>query len=153
MRRFCCALVAMGSLFLFSFQGLAFEADSLAPSSDGGTTPTDVARESFLGGGSCCANGCESCCETGLLGLGLIKPTSDDFCGFISPMTNPVFFEDPRTLTEARVIWVDHTLPGALGSGNVRLLACQLRAAVSDRLSIIATKDGFFFGTIRLCRA
>lgn len=43
------------------------------------------------------------------------------------------------------MIWVDHKLPAGLGSGNVRLLACQLRAAVTDRLSIIATKDGFFF--------
>ncbi len=77
--------------------------------------------------------------------LGLFVSTSDSYCDFISPMTNPVFFEDPRTLTEARAIFLHHEIPAALGGQNVDLIALQLRAAITERLSIIATKDGFIF--------
>jgi len=58
-------------------------------------------------------------------------------------MTNPVHFEDPRTLTEARFIYFSHKVPLTAMGGTVNLFACQLRAALSERLSIIATKDGF----------
>ncbi|MEZ5943728.1 MAG: hypothetical protein R3C18_20220 [Planctomycetaceae bacterium] len=72
-----------------------------------------------------------------------VQQTDGDFNGFISPMTNPVFFEDPRNLTEARIIFANHNVPGGLGGGNVQLYAMQLRAALTDDLSFIATKDGF----------
>ena len=87
-------------------------------------------------------NACCECCPSGLLG-GLIQPSDHCFDDFISPMTNPVFFEDPRTLTEARLIFIHHWLPEALGGSDVRLLAVQARAAVTDKLSIVAAKDGF----------
>ncbi|MEZ6035365.1 MAG: hypothetical protein R3C17_19905 [Planctomycetaceae bacterium] len=58
-------------------------------------------------------------------------------------MTNPVFFEDPRTLTEARMIFVNHNLPGSLGGKSAQLYATQLRFAINEDVSIIATKDGF----------
>lgn len=77
--------------------------------------------------------------------LGLLVSTSDMHADFISPMTNPVFFEDPRTLTEARAIFIHHQIPAALGGQSVDLIALQLRAALTERLSIIATKDGFIF--------
>jgi hypothetical protein len=70
--------------------------------------------------------------------------TANRFCDFISPMTNPLYFEDPRALTELRAIYVHHVVPPALGSGTVQLFAVQARAAVTERLSVIATKDGFF---------
>lgn len=61
-------------------------------------------------------------------------------------MTNPVFFEDPRNLTEARAIFLTHRLPDALAGGNsVQVFALQIRAAITERLSIIATKDGFIY--------
>jgi len=64
-------------------------------------------------------------------------------------MTNPVYFEDPRTLTEARLIFIQHKIPsllnGAVPASDVQVLALQVRAALSDDLSIIATKDGFVF--------
>ncbi|MCA9240419.1 MAG: hypothetical protein KDA37_09475 [Planctomycetales bacterium] len=90
----------------------------------------------------CCD--CCSCCDSGLLGLGLIKRSDHCFDNWISPITNPVFFEDPRTLTEARVIFLQHKVPGgATAGGDVQLLAVQLRGAITERLSIIATKDGY----------
>lgn len=115
---------------------------------------------------SCCApsacsdNGCgescgESCgadcgalfgnlncdCLSGLTSV--IKKSDHCFDDFISPMTNPVFFEDPRTLTEARMIFVNHNLPGALGGSSAQLYAVQLRFAINEDVSIIATKDGY----------
>lgn len=66
----------------------------------------------------CCECGdgcCDACCDCGSACcnkrlLGLIAPSDHCFDDFISPMTNPVFFEDPRTLTEAR------DFPSARGS-------------------------------------
>lgn len=79
----------------------------------------------------------------GLFGEGLIQPTNPCFNDFISPMTNPVFFEDPRNLTEARLIFLNHSVPNSLGGGDVQLYALQLRASLTENLSFIATKDGF----------
>lgn len=100
---------------------------------------------------SCCDDCCcgDSCCDcgSGVFGgkrlLGFIAPSAPCFDSFISPMTNPVFFEDPRTLTEARTIFMNHVVPNTAGGGDIQLLAVQLRAALTDRLSIIATKDGY----------
>ena len=119
-------------------------------------------------GWSCdqCQTGCESCdCQTSCLasngstgcgcGSGIsdllgqyFKPSDECFDDFISPMSNFIFFEDPRTLTEARAIFFNHTLPDSIGTlglpgGDVRLYALQLRFALTERLSVIAVKDGF----------
>ncbi len=75
--------------------------------------------------------------------FGLIAPSDHQFTNFVSPMTNPVYFEDPRTLTEARVIFLNHHLPNSLGGDNVQVYAAQLRAALTENLSLIASKDGF----------
>lgn len=69
----------------------------------------------------------------------------------ISPVCNPIFFEDPRITSEVRPIYMDHLLPTTFyfNGGNVHLggqiqvEALQLRYAVNDRLAIIATKDGY----------
>lgn len=65
------------------------------------------------------------------------------FDEFISPISNPVFFEDPRNVTEARFIFLNHTVPAGVGGGDVQLYALQLRARLSENVSLIATKDGF----------
>jgi hypothetical protein len=110
---------------------------------------TSFGDETEAGFADDCDCGCNyDCCECsgGLLG-GLIVPSDRCFGDFISPMTNPVFFEDPRTLTEVRVIYLRHKVPLAATGGDVNLIAAQLRAAVTDRLSIIATKDGYVMST------
>jgi hypothetical protein len=68
-------------------------------------------------------------------------------------MSNFIFFEDPRTLTEARAIFFHHELPDSIGSlglpgGDVQLYALQLRFALSERLSVIAVKDGYIVADI-----
>ncbi len=94
---------------------------------------------------ACCDEGC------GLLGdlhpLNWLQPSDHCYDCFISPITNPLFFEDPRTLTEARLIFVHHQLPPALGSGDLNYIAMQARAAITEDLSFIATKDGFIFAS------
>jgi len=81
--------------------------------------------------------------DNGLLGFGYIKRSDHAFDDFISPMTNPVFFEDPRNLTEARAIFANHKVPIAAGGGDVQVYALQLRARLSENVSLIATKDGY----------
>jgi len=69
----------------------------------------------------------------------------------ISPVANPIYFEDPQIDSEVRPVYLDHFLPGTFHynggtaplGGDVQVFALQLRYAVSDRLAIIATKDGY----------
>lgn len=96
---------------------------------------------------------CDSCdsmgqcgqSDCGLLGYGLIKRSEDCYHDFISPMTNPTYFEDPRQLSEVRFIFVNHELPVILGNpaGRIQLYAAQIRVRLTERLSLIAVKDGY----------
>lgn len=103
---------------------------------------------------ACCDSGCgcdggcdcgDACIEDRLFGF--IRRSQSGFDRFISPLTNPVHFEDPRTLSEARFIFLNHHVPGAAGGGDVRLIAAQFRAALTERLSLVAVKDGFIMST------
>jgi hypothetical protein len=72
------------------------------------------------------------------------------FDDFISPMINFVYFEDPRNVTELRPIFVSHDVPNTIGTGipaggSIQLFAMQFRIALTDRLSLIAVKDGYIF--------
>ncbi len=109
---------------------------------------TEMEAESAGGGSSDCnctgGPGCNCGGGSVLSGLtGLLAHTQPNFHNFISPMTNPVFFEDPRTLTEARAIFFNPRVPQAAGGGSLQLYAVQLRAALNERLSLIATKAWF----------
>lgn len=109
-------------------------------------TDSATSESGYFGDTGCgCASECSQACGCDDRLFGIIARSDRCFSDFISPMTNPVFFEDPRTLTEARVIFLNHKTPPALGSDNVQLAAMQLRAALTDRLSFIATKDGYIF--------
>lgn len=94
---------------------------------------------------SACSTGCDdlSASQAGGLFGGLIKPSDHAFSDFISPISNPVFFEDPRNLTEARFIYLNHNVPAVAGGGDVTLYALQLRARLTENMSLIATKDGY----------
>lgn len=130
-----------------------------------------VGCDSGCCGSACCGSTCGGCLpcskNCGLFGQGYL---THDPCGewcnlpellmgklacksercfddFISPMTNPLFFEDPRNVSELRGIFWNHNVPQAAGSGQVNLYALQIRARLSDKLSLIATKDGFVTST------
>jgi hypothetical protein len=63
----------------------------------------------------------------------------------ISPVTNPLFFEDPNITSEVRPIFLYHRIDDdfVTGGGNVRVYAIQARYALTERLALIATKDGY----------
>jgi hypothetical protein len=98
----------------------------------------------------CGCNVCSTCtCEDscgGLLG-GWLVPSDPCFSEFISPITNPTFFEDPRTLTELRFIYARHKVPADALGGTANAFLLQARAALTENLSVIATKDGFVTST------
>jgi hypothetical protein len=63
----------------------------------------------------------------------------------IAPVTNPIFFEDAVIRSEIRPIFVYHNIDDQfLGGGNAQLYAMQIRYALTDRLALIATQDGYF---------
>lgn len=70
---------------------------------------------------------------------------ADRLSDMISPVTNPVNFEDPRTQTEARPIYIYHKLGDdfVTQGGDIRGYALQFRYAVNERLGITAHKDGY----------
>ena len=69
----------------------------------------------------------------------------------ISPVANPIYFEDPNVTSEVRPIYMYHSLPNTFhysgGSvplgGEVQVTALQIRYALTDRLGLIASKDGY----------
>ncbi len=68
------------------------------------------------------------------------------FDGFISPVTNPFLFEDPRSLTEVRPIFIFDKIPSAepdFRGGNTIFFGTQLRIALTERLSFTINKLGF----------
>ncbi len=103
---------------------------------------------------TCCDSGCGLFdnvrgCDSGCSGksglLSFIKPSDRCFDDFCAPVTNPVFFEDPRTVTQVRFLFINHELPRALGGNSVQVYAAQVRLALTQRLSLIATKDGLVY--------
>ncbi len=62
----------------------------------------------------------------------------------IAPVTNPLFFEAAQINTEIRPIFIHHEIPTSfLGGGDANVYAVQARWAATERLAIIATKDGY----------
>jgi hypothetical protein len=140
MKTMCLTSFALTCVAVFSVQVQAETVHYLRAAQDSATPEVDVTSTPLAGCGD--ADLCDSCCRDSWT-LNLLAPSDDCFTGFISPMTNPVYFEDPRTLTEARFIYAHHKVPLTAGGGDIDLFAVQVRAAINDRLSIIATKDGY----------
>ena len=91
-----------------------------------------------------CCDGYECCdCFNGRKRFLGLLPSDHCFDSFVSPLSNPFFFEDPRSLTEVRGIFIDNSLPGFLGGGDFQLYAAQLRGRITDRLSVIAPRLGY----------
>jgi hypothetical protein len=71
-------------------------------------------------------------------------------CAFptlISPVTSPFLFEDPRSLTEVRPIFIYQQMPGssAFGGGNSGFFGVQGRLAITDRLSVVVNELGWAY--------
>jgi len=93
----------------------------------------------------CLADSYECCdCFNGRRRILGMLPSDHCFDRFISPISNPFFFEDPRSLTEARGIFIENSLPSGISTGDVQVWAGQLRGRVSDRLSVIAPRLAYW---------
>lgn len=71
---------------------------------------------------------------------------------YVPPVTNILYNESPYITTELSLWYWYQTIPdeGITAGGHVNLGAAQARIALSDRLALIATKDGYadiHFGT------
>ncbi|MFQ5478731.1 MAG: hypothetical protein ACE5E4_08950 [Candidatus Binatia bacterium] len=64
---------------------------------------------------------------------------------YVPPVSSPIFNEPPQITTEIRPIYLYNWIPGSFvtGGGYISLFAVQLRAAITERLAFIATKDGY----------
>jgi hypothetical protein len=70
------------------------------------------------------------------------------FDNFISPVSNPFLFEDPRALTEVRPIFIYQQTPTSnpiYRGGDVEFFGTQARLAVTDRLSFVLNKFGWIW--------
>jgi hypothetical protein len=132
----CTALVAVGVL------GTTSRADQ----SDGDTTTYCAATPSLCEACERCDD-CAECCDSfnqrrRIFGF---LPSDHCFDRFISPISNPFFFEDPRSLTEIRGIFIDNDLPGQpIGPGDAQIWTAQFRGRVTDRWSVIAPRLSYF---------
>jgi hypothetical protein len=75
------------------------------------------------------------------------RPFQSDHCfdGFISPIINPFLFEDPRSLTELRPIFMYQSIPHnqyGFHGGNIEFFGVQGRVALTDNFSIVLNKLG-----------
>lgn len=63
---------------------------------------------------------------------------------FYEPIGQPIYFESPLVNSNVRLLYLHHEFASGsqLQGGHVDVLAAQARLAVTERLAIIATKDG-----------
>jgi hypothetical protein len=78
------------------------------------------------------------------------------FDSFASPVSNPIFFEDPRSLTELRPIFIYQRMPGKFrqfvdlsngmlqnfSGGNIEFFGLQARLAFNERFSFVVNELG-----------
>lgn len=65
---------------------------------------------------------------------------------FISPVTNPFYFEDPRSLTEVRPLFIYQKAPNSnpiFAGGNSEFYGLQARLAICENFSVVFPKIGF----------
>jgi hypothetical protein len=70
---------------------------------------------------------------------------SGRFFGMHKPIVQPYLFEDPFITTGLYPYYVWHEFPdrSALQGGDIQVVAAQVRVALTDRVALIATKDGY----------
>jgi hypothetical protein len=76
--------------------------------------------------------------------LGLFPRNSGPFDDFARPITN-LDFHHPFIWNEIRPVYAYHWLPdhGLLDGGSLKVYACQINVALTDKLGITAYKDGY----------
>lgn len=66
------------------------------------------------------------------------------FENFFEPIGQPLYFESPLINTNIRLLYIHHDFPekSQIGGGDLHVFGAEARLAVTDRLAVIATKDG-----------
>ena len=86
-----------------------------------------------------------------LLQIGSAARPATSFAGaleeMISPVSIPTINEDPRIDTELRPMYMYTSIANSFPTqgGYYQVAAVQLRAAITDRIGFIATKDGYIW--------
>lgn len=86
---------------------------------------------------------------TASLGLAAVNTQAADDAtaswssSLVTPVANPIFFESPVINSELRPIFMYHELNDKFLPGDVEVYALQFRLKLTDRLALIATKDGY----------
>lgn len=64
---------------------------------------------------------------------------------YVPPLSNPLLNETPYITTELRPIYLYNRIPGDFltQGGRIRIVAAELRVALTERLGFIASKDGY----------
>lgn len=64
---------------------------------------------------------------------------------FVAPLTTPYYHEDSFITSDVRAWFAYHDFPngGAIDGGSAKVYAVQLRLALTDRLQLVAYKDGY----------
>ena len=67
------------------------------------------------------------------------------FKRYVPPLAQPYFNETPYITTEARLVYLYNEIPKGFvtGGGSINIFAAQIRLALTERLGLIATKDGY----------
>jgi hypothetical protein len=65
--------------------------------------------------------------------------------GFVAPLSMPYVFEEPFVTTGLSGWYIYNEFPekGLTGGGSATVYALQLRMALTDRIALIATQDGY----------
>lgn len=63
----------------------------------------------------------------------------------VHPVTSPYTHENSFVTTDVRAWFINHEFPGdsGIGGGSAQVYAVQVRVALTDRLQLVAYKDGF----------
>ncbi len=63
----------------------------------------------------------------------------------VHPITSPYFHEDSFVTSDLRAWYLYHDFPksSAIGGGNAKVYALQVRVALTDQLQLVAYKDGY----------
>lgn len=64
---------------------------------------------------------------------------------YVPPLSNPLFNETPFITTELRPIVLVNQIPDGFltQGGDIKVIAAEIRVAITDRLGFIASKDGY----------
>lgn len=99
--------------------------------------------------GCCWFNVHDLCCQyqakAGVLDKGSFSEEGGFEDRYVPPLSNPIYNETPYITTEASLWYLHQVIPekSITQGGHINFGAAQLRLALTDRLGLIATKDGY----------